>query len=127
MRRAKTDPEALPGEIKGLEGRPEADNLVGIYAALSGQTKATVLTTYAGQGFGQSFKPDLSNLLVEKLGPVSARMRELVADPAQIDAILADGAEKARTIAAPVLAETCPTSARCGCGPGTLAPQPGWR
>jgi tryptophanyl-tRNA synthetase len=106
IRKARTDPEPLPGEEAGLKTRPEADNLVGIYAALSGQTKAKVLSAYAGQGFGQSFTPDLANLLVEKLGPVSARMRELVADPAQIDAILADGAEKARSIAAPVLAET---------------------
>jgi tryptophanyl-tRNA synthetase len=106
IRKARTDPEPLPGEEAGLKTRPEADNLVGIYAALSGQSKAEVLRTYAGQGFGQSFKPDLANLLVEKLGPVSARMRELVADPAQIDAILSQGAEKARAIAAPVLAET---------------------
>jgi tryptophanyl-tRNA synthetase len=106
IRKARTDPEPLPSEEAGLKERPEADNLIGIFAALSGQTKAQVLGAYAGQGFGQSFKPDLANLLVERLGPVSTRMRELIADPAQIDRILTDGAEKARAIAAPVLAET---------------------
>jgi len=106
IRKAKTDPEPLPSDEEGLKGRPEAENLVGIYAALSGQTKAQILATYAGQGFGQSFKPDLANLLVEKLAPVSGEMRRLLADPSQIDAILADGAQQARAIAAPVVAET---------------------
>jgi tryptophanyl-tRNA synthetase len=106
IRKARTDAEPLPGDEDGLKDRPEAENLVGIFAALSGRTKAQVLGDYAGQGFGQSFKPDLANLLVDRLGPVSARMRELIADPAQIDRILADGAERARAIAAPVLAET---------------------
>jgi tryptophanyl-tRNA synthetase len=106
IRKAKTDPEPLPSEEEGLKGRPEADNLIGIYAALSGQTKAQVLSVYAGQGFGQSFKPDLANLLVEKLGPVSGEMRRLLADPTEIDRILAAGAQKAREIAAPVVAQT---------------------
>jgi tryptophanyl-tRNA synthetase len=106
IRKARTDAEPLPSEEAGLKDRPEADNLVGIFAALSGRTRAQVLADYAGQGFGQSFKPDLANLLVDKLGPVSARMRELIADPAQIDRILAEGAEKARAIAAPIVAET---------------------
>ncbi len=106
IRKAKTDPEPLPSEEEGLKGRPEAENLIGIYAALSGQTRAQILATYAGQGFGQSFKPDLANLLVEKLGPVSGEMRRLLADPSQIDKTLADGAEQARAIAAPVVAET---------------------
>ena len=106
IRKARTDTEPLPSDEAGLKERPEADNLIGIFAALSGQTKAQVLAAYAGQGFGQSFKPDLANLLVDRLGPVSARMRELIADPAQIDGILSLGAEKARAIAAPVLAET---------------------
>jgi len=79
---------------------------VGIYAALAGQTKAEVLAIYGGQGFGQSFKPALADLLVDKLGPVSERMRRLMADPAEIDRILAAGADAARVIAAPVLAET---------------------
>src|SRR5476651_791597 len=74
IRRAKTDPEPLPGEVEGLNGRPEADNLVGIYAALSGQTKAQVLNAYGGQGFGQAFKPALTELLIEQLRPVSAKM-----------------------------------------------------
>jgi len=106
IKKARTDPEPLPGEEAGLKDRPEAENLVGIFAALSGRTKAQVLSAYAGQGFGQSFKLDLANLLVDKLAPVSARMRALIADPAQIDRILADGAAKARAIAAPTVAET---------------------
>ena len=106
IRRAKTDPEPLPETVDGLKGRPEADNLLGIYAALSGETKAAVLTRFAGQGFGQAFKPALADLLVERLSPVSAEMRRLLADPAEIDRILAAGAERARALAAPILAET---------------------
>ena len=115
IRKARTDPEPLPQDEAGLKGRAEADNLVGIFAALSGQTKAQILATYAGQGFGQSFKPDLADLLVARLGPVSAEMRRLVNDPAEIDRVLAAGAEKARAIAAPVLAET---KKRVGFWPG---------
>jgi len=106
IRRARTDPEPLPETPEGLEGRPEADNLVGIFAALAGQTKAEVLHTFGGQGFGQNFKPALADLVISRLAPVTARMRGLLADPAQIDQVLADGAEKARAIADPVLAET---------------------
>ncbi|HWA61535.1 MAG TPA: tryptophan--tRNA ligase [Caulobacteraceae bacterium] len=106
IRKARTDPEPLPGDVEGLKDRPEADNLVGIYAAIAGKTKAEVLGQYGGQGFGQSFKPDLADLLVQKLGPVSAEMRRLVGDPAELDRILAAGAEKARAIAGPILAET---------------------
>jgi tryptophanyl-tRNA synthetase len=106
VRRAKTDPAPLPEAVEGLQGRPEADNLVGIYAALSGQTKAAVLGAYGGQGFGQAFKPALAALLMEKLAPVSANMRRLMADPGEIDRILANGAERAREIAAPILAQT---------------------
>jgi len=105
IRRAKTDPEPLPETTAGLEGRPEADNLVGLYAALSGETKAQVLQAYGGKGFG-AFKPALADLMVEALGPVTSRMRELIADPAEIDRILADGAARARAIAAPILAQT---------------------
>ncbi len=105
IRRAKTDPLPLPETVEGLKARPEADNLVGIYAALSGRSQAEVLATYGGQGFGD-FKPALAELLVEKLSPVSERMRRLMADPAEIDRVLAVGAEAARAIAAPVLAET---------------------
>jgi tryptophanyl-tRNA synthetase len=106
VRRAKTDPEPLPETVEGLEGRPEAENLVGIFAALAGQTKAQVLKTFGGQGFGQNFKPALTDLLVARLAPVTSRMRGLMADPAQIDGVLAEGAEKARAIAEPILAET---------------------
>jgi len=105
IRRAKTDPEPLPETVDGLAGRPEADNLVAIYGALSGQTKAEVLASFGGQGFG-AFKPALADLAVEALGPVSERMRRLMADPAEIDRILAAGAERAHEIADPIVAET---------------------
>jgi tryptophanyl-tRNA synthetase len=106
VRRAKTDPDPLPEAVEGLAGRPEADNLVGIYAALSGVTKAEVLKTYAGQGFGQNFKPALAELLVSKLSPINAEMRRYMADPAEIDRVLSAGAEKARAIAEPIVKET---------------------
>jgi tryptophanyl-tRNA synthetase len=106
IRKARTDPDPLPETVGGLEGRPEADNLVGVFAALSGQTKGEVLETFAGQGFGQNFKPALTDLLIARLAPVSAAMRGLLADPAQIDRVLSDGAEQARAIAEPILAET---------------------
>ena len=99
VRRAKTDPEPLPSEIKGLESRPEADNLVGIYAALAGKTKADVLQEFGGAQFS-TFKAALTDLLVAKLGPITAEMRRLVADPAYIDSILADGSARAQAIAA---------------------------
>jgi tryptophanyl-tRNA synthetase len=106
IRKAKTDPLPLPETIDGLKDRPEADNLVGIYAALSGQTKPQVLAAFAGQGFGQSFKPALTDLLLETLAPVSSTMRRLMADPAEIDRVLSAGAARARAMAAPILAET---------------------
>jgi tryptophanyl-tRNA synthetase len=99
VRRAKTDPEALPSEPKGLEARPEADNLVGIFAALAGKTKAEVLNEFGGAQFS-SFKAALTELLVSKLSPVTAEMRRLVADPIYIDSILADGSARAQVIAA---------------------------
>jgi tryptophanyl-tRNA synthetase len=105
IRRARTDPEPLPETLEGLAERPEADNLVGIYAAMASLTKGEVLSQYAGKGFGD-FKPALADLLVERLAPVSARMRAYMDDPAEIDRILAAGAAKARALAAPVLAET---------------------
>ncbi len=95
IRKAKTDADPLPGEVKGLEGRPEADNLVTIYAALAGTTRAEVLRTRAGTSFS-TFKKDLTDLLVVHLGPLTARLNELESDPAQIDSILHAGAEKAR-------------------------------
>lgn len=106
IRRAKTDPDPLPESVEGLADRPEADNLVGIFAALAGQTKGEVLKTFGGQGFGQNFKPALTDLVVARLAPVTAQMRGYLADPGQIDRILAEGAEKAQAIAEPVLAET---------------------
>ncbi|MGI8841656.1 MAG: tryptophan--tRNA ligase [Caulobacteraceae bacterium] len=106
IRRARTDPAPLPPSVDGLKDRPEADNLVGIFAALAGRTKPQVLADYGGQGFGQAFKPALADLLIERLAPVSAAMRRLLADPTEIDRVLADGAERARALAAPVLAET---------------------
>jgi tryptophanyl-tRNA synthetase len=105
IRKARTDPAPLPETVDGLEGRAEADNLVGLYAALSGRAKAEVIAEYGGQGFGQSFKPALAELVVEALRPVAAGMRDLAADPAHIDRVLAAGAEKARSLADPVVAE----------------------
>lgn len=99
VRRAKTDPEPLPSEVKGLESRPEADNLVGIYAALAGTTKTEVLREFGGAQFS-TFKAALTELLVSKLGPITAEMRRLVADPVYIDSILADGSARAQVLAA---------------------------
>src|SRR5215469_14072209 len=95
IRRAKTDPEPLPSEEKGLEKRPEADNLVGIYSALSGNSKQAVLTEFGGGQFS-NFKNALAELCVAKLAPVAGEMKRLVADPGHVDAILADGANRAR-------------------------------
>lgn len=98
VRKAKTDPEPLPTEEKGLEARPEADNLVGIFAALSGRSKADVLREFGGGQFS-SFKNALVDLCVTKLSPIAGEMKRLVADPGHIDAILNDGADRARAIA----------------------------
>ncbi|MCB2052335.1 MAG: tryptophan--tRNA ligase, partial [Novosphingobium sp.] len=105
IKKAKTDPEPLPSEEAGLEGRPEALNLVTIYGAVSGRTIADVLGEYGGQGFGQ-FKPALGELLAESLAPIAARFRDLKSDRESLDAILARGAAKARERAAPTLAAT---------------------
>ena len=102
VKKAKTDPEPLPAETGGLEGRPEAANLVGIYAAMAGTTAEDVLSEYAGVGFG-TFKPALGELLVEKLAPINDRFVELRQDREQLDAILAKGALKARELAQPTL------------------------
>jgi tryptophanyl-tRNA synthetase len=102
VRKAKTDPEPLPGHADGLKERPEAANLVGIYAAMAGCSVADVLAQFEGQGFG-AFKPALGELLVESLAPITARYRELRTDTAALDAILASGAARARTLAAPTL------------------------
>jgi tryptophanyl-tRNA synthetase len=103
IRKARTDPEPLPGEPAGLEGRAEAANLVGIYAALAGQSVDQVLAEFAGQGFG-AFKPALGELLVEHLAPINARFNELRHDSAALESILAKGSKRARALAAPTLA-----------------------
>jgi tryptophanyl-tRNA synthetase len=105
LKKAKTDPAPLPETLAGLKDRPEARNLVDIYAALSDQTPEQVIAQYPGAGWG-TFKPALADLAVAKLAPISAEMRRLMADPAEIDRTLARGAERARAIAAPILART---------------------
>jgi tryptophanyl-tRNA synthetase len=102
IKKATTDPELLPDNVAALKGRPEAANLVAIYAALAGTGDQAVLDEFAGKGFGV-FKPALADLAVAKLGPVSERMRRYRDDPAEIDRVLAAGAEKARAIAAPIM------------------------
>jgi tryptophanyl-tRNA synthetase len=104
IRRAKTDPEPLPSEPEGLEGRPEARNLVGIYAALTDTDHASVLREYGGSGFGP-FKQALADLLVAHLAPIAAETRRLLADTTALDGILRDGARKAEAIAEPIVAE----------------------
>ncbi len=105
FKKAKTDPEPLPDTLEGLKDRAEARNLVDIYAALSDVTSEAVITEYAGAGWGR-FKPALADLAVAKLAPISEEMTRLMDDPAEIDRILADGAVRARAIAAPILAQT---------------------
>lgn len=104
FRKAKTDPDALPDSWEALAERPEARNLVTIFAALADRTPEDVVAEFAGQGFGQ-FKPALADLAVAKLGPIRDEMLRLLNDRGAIDAILARGAEKARGLAAPVLAD----------------------
>jgi tryptophanyl-tRNA synthetase len=104
IRKAKTDPNPLPDTKKGFEGRPEAENLVAIFAALADETEEKVIARFAGQTFS-GFKNELAELAVEKLTPIAAEMRRLLADPAEIDRILKQGAENARAIAAPVMRE----------------------
>ena len=105
IRKAKTDPEPLPSEVKGLEARPEADNLVGIYAALAETSKEDVLRDFGGATFSK-FKEALAELATTRLTPIGAEMRKLLADPVEIDRILADGAKRAHAIADPILAKT---------------------
>jgi tryptophanyl-tRNA synthetase len=104
IRRAKTDPEPLPDTIAALEARPEADNLVGIYAALTDSTREAALARFAGQNFS-IFKEALSEVAVGVLGRIGGEMRRLTADPGHIDRILRHGAERAAAIAMPVLRE----------------------
>jgi len=102
VKKAKTDPEPLPSEAAGLEGRPEAANLVGIYSAMSGKSVAEILGEFGGKGFG-AFKPALGELLVESLSPINARFVGLRSDQEMLDAILARGASRARSLAIPTL------------------------
>jgi tryptophanyl-tRNA synthetase len=104
IRRAKTDPAPLPEHPAGFEGRPEARNLVGIYAAMSGTDHAGVLDEYGGKGFGV-FKEALAALVVEKLAPIAAETRRWLSDPDAIDRRLTQGAERAAAIADPIVAE----------------------
>jgi tryptophanyl-tRNA synthetase len=104
IRKAKTDPEPLPGTVEELRQRPEAENLVGIYAALAGTGKAEVIRDFAGRPFSD-FKPALADLAVEKLAPINSQMRRLMADPGHVDAILANGAARARAIAEQTMRE----------------------
>lgn len=102
IKKAKTDPEPLPGDAEGLTNRAEAKNLVGIYSALSGESIDAVLSRFGGQGFG-AFKPALAELMVETLKPISERFNALRHDETALDAILVKGAERARLLAAPTL------------------------
>ncbi|MEJ2028541.1 MAG: tryptophan--tRNA ligase [Maritimibacter sp.] len=105
FKKARTDPEALPSEVAGLEGRAEAKNLVDIYAALAGISDEAVLAEFGGEGWGK-FKPALADLAVDKLAPISTEMKRLMDAPDEIDALLAKGAEKAEAIARPIVDQT---------------------
>jgi len=102
IRKAKTDPEPLPEDPAGLEGRPEAKNLVGIYSAVADESVEQVLARFAGQGFGE-FKPALADALVALLHPLRARLEELRNDPAELDRLLAAGSAQAAELGLPVL------------------------
>jgi tryptophanyl-tRNA synthetase len=102
VRKAKTDPEPLPTDKEGLKNRPEAENLIGIYAALNDSTADSVLQQFGGAQFS-SFKQALADLAVARLGPIGAEMRRLEADPAYIDSVLRDGSLRARAIAGPIM------------------------
>jgi len=102
IKRAKTDPEALPSEVEGLADRPEARNLVGIFSGLSGRTESHILAEFGGQGFGV-FKPALAELVVDVISPISQKMNQLLAEPGEIDKLLVSGAEEACAISGPVL------------------------
>jgi tryptophanyl-tRNA synthetase len=103
IRKAKTDPEPLPDDPAGLDDRPEAKNLVGIYGAVTGQSIEQVLARFAGQGFG-AFKPALAEVLIGLLEPLRTRLDQFRADPAELDRLLAQGSERAATLGAPTLA-----------------------
>jgi tryptophanyl-tRNA synthetase len=105
IRRARTDPDPLPEALAGLDGRAEARNLVNIYAALAGTTPGAVVAEFAGRPFS-AFKPALADLAVAHLSPITGRMNALMADPAEIDRILGDGARRAAALAEPILEQT---------------------
>ncbi len=104
IRKARTDPHPMPGAAKELEGRPEAENLINIYAALADHTPETVIAEYAGAQFS-TFKNALADLAVAKLTPIAGEMRKLLADPSGIDRVLKSGTERALTIALPIMSE----------------------
>src|SRR5262249_21028250 len=104
IRRAKTDPLPLPESEADAEKRPEADNLLGIYAALADREKGDIIREFAGRQFSE-FKAALTELAVARLGPVGAEMQRLMKDPGYVDSVLHDGAERARALAAPMLTE----------------------
>lgn len=105
FKKAKTDPEPLPESLDGLSERPEARNLVNIYAALADTTNEAVIAEFGGAGWGK-FKPALADLAVDKLAPISTEMKRLMDDPAEIDRILLQGSERAQEIAEPILQQT---------------------
>ena len=105
IRKAKTHPEPLPSDVKGLASRPEAENLVGIYAGLAGTGKDEVIAEFGGATFSR-FKEELAGLASAKLTPIGAEIKRLMSDPVEIDRILAQGAERAHAIADPILAKT---------------------
>ena len=104
IKKAKNDADPLPATLEELKGRPEALNLITLYAALSGREKQDVLSEFEGKQFG-AFKPALADVAIAHLEPITSRMNELMQDPAQVDAVLARGAEKARSIASPILGD----------------------
>lgn len=104
IRKAKSDAGVIPASEKEMEERPEVKNLVGIYAALADMSDQAVLDEYAGRGFGD-FKPALAELTVEKLRPVSDLMRRYLADPEELDRILAAGADRAGALAEPIMTD----------------------
>ena len=108
IRKAKTDPEPLPSEVAGLENRPEAGNLVGIYAALGDRQPEEVIGEIGGLSFSQ-FKEKLTELAVAELGPIGAEMQRLLAEPDEIDKVLSDGGARARALTAPVLVDVFET------------------
>ena len=105
IRRAKTDPHPMPANAEEAGTRPDADNLLGIYAALADREKEAAIAEFAGKQFSE-FKTALTELAVAKLGPIGAEMQRLMKDPGHVDAVLRDGAQRARALAAPILDET---------------------